>query len=51
MGSPADTRQGQAMGRLFGLLCRLMFAQAHARPAAILVDELDAGCHYGAPDR
>ena len=37
--------------RLFGPFCQLTFTRSHTRAAAVLVDELDAGRLYGAPDR
>ena len=41
---------GLACDRLFGLFWLLMFAQSHARAAAVLVDEFDAGQFQGTPD-
>jgi hypothetical protein len=40
---------GQATGRLFGLLCRLTFAQSHSGAADVLVDEFDAGSFESLP--
>ena len=46
-------RQGiqQPTGRLFGLFWPLTIAQPHARAAAVLVDEFDAGQLQGPPNR